>query len=111
MAVSLVANSNYYLDVLPFADMVLLSCNTATAIISSSLFAICFLGEKFNWKYDFIALVLIIIGNTLTVLQTNKEPIERDSEEIIRLLKSTQSIIFFVASFAVYGFTLINTLW
>ena len=82
------ANLINRIDVLPFADMVLLSCNTATAIISSSLFAICFLGEKFNWKYDFIALALIVVGNTLTVLQTNKEAIERDSEEVIALLKT-----------------------
>lgn len=91
--------------------MVLLSCNTATAIISSSLFAICFLGEKFNWKYDAIALALIVVGNTLTVLQTNKEAIERDSEEVIALLKTKQSIGFFLASVGLYSFTLIETLW
>ena len=54
--------------VLPFADMVLFSCNSATGIISSTLMAICFLGEKFDCKYHTSALILIIVGNTLTVL-------------------------------------------
>ena len=60
------------LAVLPFADMVLLTCNSATAILVSSGLAICLLGEKFVWKYDLTALFLYIIGGTLTIVQANR---------------------------------------
>ena len=53
--------------------MVLLSCNSATGILSSTLISICLLGERFDSKYHTSALGLIVVGNTLTVLQTNKE--------------------------------------
>ena len=52
--------------------MVLLTCNSATAILVSSGLAICLLGEKFVWKYDLTALVLYIIGGTLTIVQANR---------------------------------------
>ena len=64
------------LVMLPFADLVLLTCNSATAILISSGFAICLLGEPFIRSYDLTALVLIITGGTLTIIQSNKERIE-----------------------------------
>ena len=73
---------------MPFADMVLLSCNSATGILSSTLISICLLGERFDNKYHTSALGLIIVGNTLTVIQTNKEQRERDAEDIAALLLS-----------------------
>ena len=69
--------------VLPFADLVLLASNSATAIIASSLLAICILGEKFVWKYDLTAIFLIIIGNTLTIVLSNKVRDNRAMDEIL----------------------------
>ena len=67
---------------LPFADLVLLAANSASAILTSSLLAVCLLGEKFLWKYDLIALFLIITGNTLNIIQSHQEKVERGADEI-----------------------------
>ena len=75
--------------------MVLLTCNSATAILVSSGLAICLLGEKFVWKYDLTALVLYIIGGTLTIVQANRQKTERTPEEIRELLSSPASITFY----------------
>ena len=80
---------------LPFADIVLLTCNSATAILAASGLAICLLGEKFIWKYDLPALALIISGGTLTIIQSNKEKVEHTAEEIKGLLATPSSRIFF----------------
>jgi len=70
-----------HLVVLPFAGLVLLACNSATAIVISSIFAVCLLGEKFMWKYDLTALFLIIAGNTLTILQSNRRKEEQSADQ------------------------------
>ena len=84
--------------VLPFADLVLLACNSATAIVTSSTFAVCLLGEKFMPKYDLTALGLIIAGNTLTIVQSNKRKDDHTAEEVAALFQSTQTILFFICA-------------
>ena len=69
--------------VLPFADLVLLASNSATAIIGSSLLSICLLGERFLWKYDLTAMFFIILGCTLSIVQSNKIRDDRNMDEII----------------------------
>ena len=77
--------------VLPFADITLLTANTATAIISASILAIFILGEKFVWQYDLTALLLMISGGALTVIQSNKKKIEYSAEEVKELLHTKQT--------------------
>ena len=93
------------LVVLPFADLVLLASNSATAIVTSACFSICLLGEKFMWKYDLTALFLIILGNTLTIVQSNKLKDTRDINEITTLFESVQTFVFFIMSLLLYCFT------
>ena len=52
----------------PLVDMVLLSANTAVAILVSELFSITLLGEVFICKYDLPAITLIVTGTILTIL-------------------------------------------
>ena len=97
--------------VLPFADLVLLASNSATAIVTSACFSICLLGEKFMWKYDLTALFLIILGNTLTIIQSNKLKDERDIDEITNLFESTQTLVFFIFSLFLYSYTGYLIIW
>ena len=96
---------------LPFADLVLLASNSATAIVTSAIFSICLLGEKFMWKYDLTALFLIILGNTLTIIQSNKLKDERDIDEITNLFESTQTLVFFIFSLFLYSYTGYLIIW
>ena len=96
---------------MPFADLVLLASNSATAIVTSAIFSICLLGEKFMWKYDLTALFLIILGNTLTIVQSNKLKDERDITEITTLFKSTQTLVFMISSLLLYCYTGYLILW
>ena len=52
----------------PFADIVLLSFNSATAIVIQIILAIVFLNEVFICKYDLPALALIISGSICIIL-------------------------------------------
>ena len=47
---------------LTYADLVLLSTNMITAIMFNTFLAIKFLGEKFLWKYDLPAFILMAIS-------------------------------------------------
>ena len=51
----------------------MLTANSASAIIISAVFAMCFLNETFNWKYDLPAMAFLIIGSATIVLQSNTE--------------------------------------
>ena len=55
----------------PFADIVLLSFNSATAILIQVVIALCFLNEVFICRYDLPALLLIIIGSICIILTAN----------------------------------------
>ena len=55
----------------PFADIVLLSFNSATAIVIQIILAIVFLNEVFICKYDLPALALIISGSICIILTAN----------------------------------------
>ena len=59
------------LVVAPFVDIVLLTFNSATAIIFQIFLAIIFLNEVFICKYDMPALFLIILGTVCIILTAN----------------------------------------
>ena len=54
--------------VLPYIDMMLISCNAATAIIVNMILSTRVLGEQFIWKYDLTAMFFIFIGSLTIVL-------------------------------------------
>ena len=66
----------------PFADMVLLSFNAATAILFQVVLARVFLKEVLVWKYDLPALTLIILGSTCIILTANFSEAELTVESL-----------------------------
>lgn len=96
---------------LPFADISLLMCNTATAITTSSLLAIFCLGEKFNLRYDLTAFILIITGSVLNIIQTNKKSEKRDYAEITKLVTKPSSIVFFMFTILVHCISVSFIFW
>ena len=96
------------LIVLPYADLVLLSTNSISAIAYNSILAISCLGEKFVCKYDLPAFVLMGAGAfTIVMLASITEKVFT-SEEILNLLFSYNSLYFaagtsiFIFATAVY---------
>ena len=62
---------DFVVVVTPFADIVLLSLNSATAIVINVLLAIIVLNEVFICRYDLPALTLIISGSVCIVMTAN----------------------------------------
>ena len=79
----------------PFADIVLLSFNSATAIIVQVLMALIFLNEVFICKYDLPALILIIFGSSLIILAANFTMVDYSVALLKTYLFSVKSIVFF----------------
>ena len=61
----------FFIVVTPFADIVLLSFNSATAIVINVLLAIIVLNEVFICRYDLPALTLIISGSVCIIMTAN----------------------------------------
>ena len=83
-------------SVVPFADMVLLSANTAFSVIFTEMWAICFLKEKAVWKYDIPACVLIVGGSLTIVLSANYDELTYTKERVIELLHCSYAITGYV---------------
>ena len=62
---------DFVVVVTPFADVVLLSFNSASAIVINVLLAIIVLNEVFICRYDLPALTLIIAGSACIVMTAN----------------------------------------
>ncbi len=61
-----------HVAVLPYADLVLLTSSSATAIIFGIILSVLVLYEKFTVKQDLPAVILIVIGCITTVTFANK---------------------------------------
>jgi len=81
---------------LPFADVVLLSSNTAFSVIFTQLWAICFLKEKPIWKYDLTSCILIIVGSQTIVWSSSHESIEHNYEQSMKLLLDKDAIYCYI---------------
>lgn len=90
----------------PFADIVLLSCNAATAIVVQVIFSVIFLGEKFVCRYDLTALIFIVLGCICIVITANFSDNSLDAEMVKDYLTSGKSIAFFATAF-----TLLNLIF
>ena len=67
----IVVSSLVHVAVLPYADLVLLSSTSATAIIFGIMLSVSWLGEKFDTKKDLPAIGLICLGCLMTVIFAN----------------------------------------
>ena len=84
--------------VLPFADLVLISTNSITAIAYNTFLSIKCIGEKFIWKYDLPAFMIMGAGAiTIVMLASTTEKVFT-AEKILNLLFSSNSFYFSLGS-------------
>jgi hypothetical protein len=76
--------------------MVLLSQAWPISIVFNVFLSIKFLGEKFMWKYDLSALVLILLGCCLTINLSNKSTLVIDREVANGILFSLSACFYFI---------------
>lgn len=84
---------------LQFVDLTLNSCTTGVHIVIAIFLSTNWLGETFTWRYDFVALVLIITGCVTIALNANTTQTTYTATEIIDLLKAPRTSIFISSSF------------
>ena len=97
------------LAVLPYADLVLVSTNSISAIAYNTLLSIKCLGEKFVCKYDLPAFALMGAGAiTIVMLASTTEKVFT-AEKILGLLFSYQSLYFAFGTFTFLVVTIIYT--
>lgn len=85
-----------HLIAIPYADMTLLAANSSLAILLNIGLSIWLFGEKFIWKYDMPAFILIVGGSLTIVFISNKNQEEYEGQELIDILGSTRAVCFFV---------------
>ena len=88
--------------VLPFVDLTLLACNAATAIIVNMLLSTYILGEKFIWKYDLTAMLLIASGSIIIATQAHTDQVNFTPQEIHDLLVKADTIIYLFICIALF---------
>lgn len=71
-----------------------MACAASTSILVGLILATQFLGEKFVWKYDCTALVLISAGCTTIVLNAHTTQVKFDREEVVDVLTSARTLIY-----------------
>ena len=79
--------------VLPYADLVLISTNSITAIAYNTFLSICFLGEKFIWKYDMPAFAFMGLGSITILFLASTSDKEFTHDQIYEMLTARQSLI------------------
>ena len=73
-----------HIAILPFLDLTLSACNATLGIIFAMILARTFLGERFIWQYDLVAIVFIAAGCITIVLNANKnEVIYTEQESLV----------------------------
>lgn len=75
-------------------DLTLVAANSANCIVAAIIFSTAILGEKFIWKYDLTALLLISLGCATIVMNANTTQTEYTAEEVKDLLKAPRTLIF-----------------
>ena len=83
----------------PFADITLLTFNTAMAVPMQMFLAILFLREVFIFRYDVPALILILSGSTWIILTANFTEVDLTVDILKSHLTSVKAIIFLVFVF------------
>lgn len=85
-----------HLVVLPYADLTLLAANGAVAILANLLLSIWLFNERFIWKYDLTAMLLLIGGTLAIVFVANKKQATYEGQELLDLIGDTKAVVFFI---------------
>jgi hypothetical protein len=83
---------------LPFCDLTLIACNSSSAVLMNVWISWKYLGEKFKPKYDITAMTLVTIGTLFIIINANKEQQTFTTDEIISLMTTTGSIVYFTVT-------------
>ena len=89
----------------PFANITLLSFNTAMAVLMQMGLAILFLREVFIWRYDLPALFLILAGSSWIILTAKFSEDDLNVEILQSHLSSAKAILYFVFAFVLLNVT------
>lgn len=83
--------------VLPYADLVILSCSSATGIIFAIILSVTYLREKFVVSKDLPAILLILCGCITTVIFSNKKDQDYAWSEVRGLVFSREVFAYCLA--------------
>lgn len=89
----------------PFVDIVVLSFNSATAIVIQVFMAIFVLNEVFICKFDLTALFLIILGSACLILTANFNEQAYTTEVLKKDLVTPKALCYFVLVFLIVNLT------
>ena len=100
-----------HISCLPFCDLVVLSTNSAIAIVLNDILSVAYLGEKVVWAYDVTACSLIVAGSLAIVFLSSYSETTYTPDDIKALLWSSQTLAFAIF-FLIYSiFSLIQFTW
>lgn len=94
-----IVSSLVHVAVLPYADLVLLSSSSATAIIFGIILSVYILGEKFDMKYDLPGVLLTCTGCILTVMNANTVEQNYTLDELKTLLLTPKATLYILLTF------------
>ena len=100
--------TNLMTVVLPYADLVLFTISSSLAVVFGVFLAIVMLNEKFVCRYDLTAMILILIGSGLIVLQSNFSEYSYTAEQVKQLLIGYKALGFLLISFCIFSVTCFN---
>ena len=75
-----------HIIVLPYADITLLAANSPLAILMNLFLSIWLFGERWIWKYDMPAIVMIVSGTLIIVFLCNTKQQKYDGEKLLETL-------------------------
>jgi O-antigen ligase len=85
--------------VLPYADIVLLTSTSATAIVFGIILSVYAIGERFKLKSDLPPILFIIIGCILIITFANKTEYFYTLEDLFKLLQTSFAYSYFILTF------------
>ncbi len=97
--------------VLPFCDLVVLSTSTATSIVFNTVLSVYYLGERFDWRLDGPAFVLIIGGSLAIVFLSDYSDTSYTPDVIRDLIFSQTMAIFMSIYLVVIIVTIVEYIW
>ena len=90
----LIVSSVIHVAVLPYADLVLLSSSSATAILFGILLSVYMLGEKFDFRYDLPGVMLTCAGCITTVAFANTVEQDFTLDSMVSMLLAPKALFY-----------------
>ena len=98
MILVVITNLGHFIA-LCFADLTLIACNTSSAFLMNVGLSIKYLDEKFVWKYDMVAIILVMIGTIMIILLSNKDRQVFTVQSLLETIMEPKSIAYLALTF------------